>query len=350
MKKTLIIPCVLILLFSCQKEVPLNGSDDNRKQIDNAVGTGPSSNTLSSCYNDFLSSNYNALKQSNNIPIAEIANSYWTASIESNYETLVSCGTVVFANDRNIRNLEAVAPPSGPTPTAIYTDPTSALNFLKASYYFGNTSITYMDILLDALDYANNSGVSYGYVPKMMAIAKGIYELGYGNIYASQAYHGDPDPLPAYVYHAIEILAGKYAMTSEFYNTYIARSTSGHISFPVVKYYKGFTLMESDDYIQSVVTGPFYPVLVNVQITTNPTLMYYVTDLTTLMTTGIASVAPNQTSVYYQSTLQEFFTNSSMVSHIPNGYYYLPHDHDEFQRNNYMIEIENGKIKTVLGI
>lgn len=363
MKKNYIVLLALVLFFSCKKESSLSGSESNgdlNKKLDSkkvSVSSSPGS-----CYDDFLVSNFNYIRQASSFSYPDLLNSFLAASIKSNEDGLNTCGTVIFADSRKIRNLQEVpALPGGPVPSAVYTDPTDILNFLRGTYYMGSKN--YFEILIEALDYANATNVAYtNHAEKMLAIAKAIHDLGYDGIYLSQGYHGDYDPTESYIYHGIEILSGKYAMTSDFYNAVIAKNASEYVSYPIVKYSKGFTLMAKDDYVQSESTGPFYPVTVSIQIAASTNLMYYVTDLSTLMPSaapgptpiggpGTPSPEPNQTSVYYQSSTDEFFTNSSMTSYVPNGYYFLPSNHaNEFQKNNYLIEIENGKIKKVLGI
>lgn len=354
MKKIYVISLALLLLFSCKKENALIGLDGNENLKTEGLGLKKTSlnNSGNSCYDNFLVSNFNYLRQAASIPTG-LTNSYLAASMRANEDALTTCGTVIFADSRNIRNLQAVpAAPNGPVPSTVYTDPADVLNFLKGTYYMGSKS--YFEILIEALDYVNATNVSYtDYAEKMLAIAKAIHDLGYDGMYLSQGYHGAYDPTESYIYHGIEILSGKYAMTSNFYNNFIAKNANQYVSYPVVKYVNGFFLMAADEYLnQSVLTGPFYSVSITIQIDASTNLMYYVTDLSTLMTApGTPSLEPNQTSVYYQSSTQEFFTNSSMASHVPNGYYYLPGNHpNDFQKNNYLIEIENGKIKTVLGI
>ncbi|TKC12236.1 hypothetical protein FA048_01040 [Pedobacter polaris] len=363
MKKIYVISFALLLLFSCKKENTFNSVDGsgNLKTEDLDFKKTSLNSSGNSCYDNFIVENFNYMRQSAAVP-NNLTNQYFVASMNAGYNALDNCGTVIFADSRNIRNLQEVpAPPNGPLPIAIYTDPADVLNFLKGTYYFG-TSTNYFDILIEALDYVNTTNATYSnYIEKMLAISKAINDLGYSNMYLTQGYHGNYDPTESYIYHAIEILSGKYAMTSDFYNSFIAKNTNEYVTYPIVKYSKGFTLMGADNYPnQSITTGPFNPVTVTIQIDANTNLMYYVTDLSTLMpatpgvggpTAPVPSLEPNQTSVYYHSSTEEFFTNSSMASHVPNGYYYLPINHpNDFQKNNYLIEIENGKIKTVLGI
>jgi hypothetical protein len=354
MKKIYAISFALFLLISCTKETTLNSEDmnGNLEKKSSDFKTLSSNTSGNSCYDNFIVDNFNTMRQAASVP-GSFVNSYYAASMQSNYSALDNCGTVIFANNRKIRNLQEVpALPNAPTPFSIYSDPEDVLNFLKGSYYFG-TSKNYFDILIEALDNVNAGNVAYmHYTEKMLAISKEIIDLGYGNMYLSQVYHGSFDPTESYIYHGIEILSGKYAMTSDFYNSFFAKTANDYVSYPVVSYVNGFSLMADDDYIQSVTTGPFYPVSINILINVNTTLMYYVTDLSTLMVEpGMVSAEPNQTSVYYHSSTQEFFTNSSMTTHVPNGYYYLPRIHaNNFQKNNYLIEIQNGLLTTVLGI
>lgn len=338
----------LVLQLSCSKNDSLisNSHQDDVVGLQNFKPNGIStSQTASSCYNSYITNTYNSLVLAGTIPFTSLVGNALANLIQEDYNNYVNC--LMTSNPGNPGgggDEEVPIDNGGDTEVNQEVDPAEILYALNnISRNFSSGQKTFLSVLKQAHNYALSQNLPL-FTPeeRMLALSKSIYTLGLNNVFVNTGQHG---ALDGDIYHltlGIAMFAGKIKMTTDLYNYYIAESSIEYVNFAATRTIGWISLKASSSDLT------LQPADYTISITSNYTSVEYYNNEADVF--NFVSDLLFSTPIYYNSSNGKLYSDANHTTYVPNGFYRLPSSFSSYERNNFLLSIQNGQVVGPYGL
>ncbi|MBE8712534.1 hypothetical protein [Sphingobacterium hungaricum] len=342
MRKLLATIFIFIGLYGCERsQLNLYNNENSQRQIEEKTSLESlnSNDVLIACHNDFhINSTSLFLTFANDTSATSISN-FRTA-----YKALVTAFNSCVKHPTS--PVAEMGSGPKPVPSGYYPILGNALSNLRARS-LTTISKTHLDCIIEAYNLINNNpNVNILYpssTDKTLAVINAIYSLGYSTIFVTYIPHGHTDYAANDVLLVVQYLVGEFEFPESFYNEFIAQNPLKYLTYPAAKQI-GLTFLGMNEVPHTLV-----PVALPISINYNSTFCMYELDLLNIMD-PLYAYPRMVTDIHYNVMDGKLYTSASFSTLIPDAYYYMPKNHpNEFERNNYLLYIQNGLVSSVYG-